>query len=138
MKEKDFFILEHTIEEMKSPNIKEKLIEEALEKIKLPKKFRSPAIRRKILQECGDSAFIDPKNMNYPTVNPDTCEPDCKVLLASYYGLKKLAGVKVGASDMYHKAKNLLHENNCTSKIGVHIEGLEEVIDLDTILFLLE
>jgi hypothetical protein len=134
----DFFILEHTLEEMKDPNIKEILITEALEKIKLPRKFRSPAIRRKVLQQCGESAFIDPDNMKYPTVNPDTCKTDCKVLLASYYGLKKLAGVKVGASDMYHKAKDLLHENNCSTKIGVHIEGIEEIMELDTVLSMLD
>ena len=132
-------ILEKTTLDVEDPNLANNVFEEVLESIPTLKKLRSKVVRQKLFEDYGDSAFLDPYSLEFPIVNPDvklTTETinkipyDCNLILSSYCHLKNTNGDE----KMITKAKKLLNENLCP-QIYVHLETLEEIIDIETILF---
>jgi hypothetical protein len=133
-------ILEKTLDDMQKPNISSKVLLEVLSKIKTPKKLESMAVRRRLYEDCGKEAFIDPYNLKYPIIDVtkvaavENCTPCCNLLAKAFFELKSQEG-NPGVADMISEVKSLLRDNSCRSKISVHLEGMEELMDIEAILY---
>ena len=74
--------------------------------------YRSRKNRRKILKKFGEKAFLDPKNLKFPIVNPRTGKIECGLLLAAYVRAKQWKYKKIAK-----KAAKLYKEHGCEEKL---------------------
>jgi len=101
---------------------------------KITKKLISGKINRKsLLEKFGKDAFLLPKKLKFPVINPQTGKYDCKLLYAAYVRARQYSDKIPEYVDIANKAKKLLEQNKCSMNIA--IEGITESIDLS---FLLE
>ena len=103
----------------------------------IKQRLQSKAIRRQMRNKYGSKAFLLPEEMKFPIVNPDTGKLDCALLHAAYVRARQWMGKKPGYSDLAHKAKQMLADNNCGSTIGIKLENVGE-FEMDDILQILE
>jgi len=109
------------------------IIQEVINRIPQNQLLRSPAARRKLYSECGKKAFLDEGKLNYPIMNPKTCDFDCALLNRAYYELS--LNSKPGSLEMKHKAKAIMENNGCRYNIYVKIKE-DVTIELDHLIFL--
>ena len=110
------------------------LIQEALSQIHPIPQLRSRTARRRLLEECGEKAFINPDRLEYPVINPQTCDYDCRLLNRAYYELCTKS--VPGALDMKHKVKSIMENNGCKINVLVKVDE-DTIIDLDHLMFIL-
>jgi len=128
-------IIDQKLSNITEQNFKDILLLEISQKLGIKKHFNSKMLCRKIQEQCDGKAFLDSKNLRYPIVNPKTCNIDCKILLNSYYELKK-SSKSPGIMDMIQEAENLLSKNNCSKNVKVKFEDFE--MELDALLFYID
>ena len=133
-------ILEKSMIDLEGKYLPVELIREAINKIPYINKLNNITVRRSLFEKCGSAAFLYPEELKYPIINPDDFEamesitPDCNLLLRAYYELK-LESLSE-SKDLIEKANFLIQSCSCErEKIGVHLEGFEEIIELDTLLY---
>lgn len=130
-------IIEKTSADAASEDILEQILEEINTKIdpKLQKKLQSKIFRRQMLEKCGKKSFLLPDQLKFPIMNPDNCKIDCKLLYSAYVRAKQFSGKTPGYREIANKAKEILKEEGCEGKIGVHLEGMEEVFLLEDFIY---
>lgn len=114
-------------------NIKE-MIEEAVNKMGHIPILNSKRARQRLYEDCGEKAFLDGAGLNYPVMNPRTCDFDCNLLNKAYYELSQTG--RPGARDMRHKAKRLMEDRGCSHKVLVKVNE-DVIISLDHLMFIL-
>jgi len=73
--------------------------------------------REKMLEKFGEKAFLIPKELKFPVINPFTEDYDCRLIYAAYVRAKQH-----DYSDVAKKAKSLYDSHNCQSEIDIEIE----------------
>lgn len=97
-------------------------------------KLSSRKNRQLMLEKYGNKAFLLPKLLKFPVVDPDTGKYDCALIYAARIRAKQYAGTKPGYREIAAKAKRLYKENKCELKLNIQIhDGTEEVCDMDLI-----
>ena len=112
----------------------DQLITEVLKKLipkELSEKISSKKNRRKLLDEYGDQAFLIPKKLKFPIINPDTGQFDCSLIYAARTRLRQYSDLKLGYKELIESADLLAYENNCNIKIPIQIQDNEELINID-------
>lgn len=87
---------------------------------------KSALVRLK--EKHGDKAFLDPKNLKYPIINPKTGEKDQALLHAAYIDLKRRAGIS-GTGDLAQKARDMMDENVFLVDLNGNYMPLLEFLD---------
>jgi len=123
-----------------------KIIELIVESYKIPddmrNKIRKRSVRVEMRRKYGDKAFLDPDNLAFPVVNPDTGEYDCRLIYAAYLRAKlfeKKGSTKHSRSyysDIKNKALKLYRENKCYDELKIKIHE-EDYIDIKDFFYLL-
>lgn len=58
-------------------------------KTKIPKDLsdllKSTRVRKEMLKKYGKTAFLDPKDLKFPVINPNTGNLDCRLIYAAYF-----------------------------------------------------
>lgn len=111
-----------------------KMIEEAINRMGHIPILRSKIARQRLYEDCGEKAFLDGAGLNYPVMNPKTCDYDCNLLSKAYYELSQSG--RPGALDMRHKAKRLMEDRGCSHRVLVRVNE-DVVISLDHLMFIL-
>jgi len=83
----------------------------------LQKKINKTSVRKKMKEDHGYSAFLKPKELKFPVVDPDSGDYHCGLLYAAYVRAKQW-----NYNDVAKKAKKLYKDNNCKSSLGREIE----------------
>jgi len=125
--EKNFYTEESTDE----------VLTEAIKKL-IPNSVKAKLSSRKnrhlLLEKYGNDAFLLPKQLKFPVVNPDTGKPDCALIYAARIRAKQYAGTKPGYREVAAKAENLYKQNKCNIKLHIQIhKESEALIDIDLI-----
>jgi len=110
------------------------MIEEALSQMPQIPILRSRIARQRLYEDCGEKAFLDGARLNYPVMNPSTCDFDCNLLNRAYYELSQSS--RPGALDMKHKAKRLMENTGCSHRVLVKVNE-DVIIGLDHFMFIL-
>jgi len=110
------------------------IIQEVINRIPQINLLKSPAARRKLYSECGRKAFLDEGSLQFPIMNPKTCDYDCSLLNRTYYELSLSS--KPGSADMKHKAKSIMENIGCKYRVFVKIKE-DVTIDLDHLISIL-
>ena len=100
----------------------------------LQTKIHSTSVRKKMLEKYGKVAFLDPDNLKFPIVNPQTGKIDCRLLYAARSRALQFAGRKPGYRELAAKAKSLYQKYGCARKLHVEIHESKEIIDLNELL----
>lgn len=110
------------------------LIEEIDKMIPDPikKKLSSPRIRRKMLETCGEKAFLLPDQLKFPVMDPERCEYHCGLLYAAYMRARQHK-----YTDAANKARSIFKDNACDRKVGVRLES-GDYIALEDFTFIFE
>lgn len=97
-------------------------------------KLSSRKSRQLMLEKYGNDAFLLPKLLKFPVVDPDTGKPDCALIYAARIRAKQYAGIKPGYREIANKAEKLYKTNKCDIKLHIQIhKESEDVIDIDLI-----
>ena len=98
----------------------ETIFEEVRAKIptSIRKTIDTKSDRNKLIETCGNDAFLMPEKLKFPVKNIKTCEYDCRLLYAAYIRAKQFH-----YTDIAEKAKKLLKETGCSEKIRVTLEN---------------
>lgn len=115
----------------------DEVLTEAIKKL-IPNSTKSKLSSRKnrqlMLEKYGNDAFLLPKLLKFPVVDPDTGKPDCALIYAARIRAKQYAGVKPGYREIANKAEKLYKANKCDIKLHIQIhKESEDVIDIDLI-----
>jgi len=130
----------------------EVLLEEAMykliEEFKIPedtkKKIRSRTERKRMYEKYGDKAFLDPDNLAFPVVDPDTGKYDCNLIYAAYLraSLYSKKGTSAHEKEYYikirMKAKELYIKNRCYRQLNIEISENNSVDVMDLFELLVE
>ncbi len=100
----------------------------------LQKRVHTTSTRKKMLEKYGEKAFLDPDNLKFPIVNPNTGKIDCRLLYAARTRALQFAGRKTGYRELAAKAKSLYQQYGCSRKLHVEIHESNERIDLNELL----
>ena len=73
--------------------------------------------REEMLEKFGERAFLIPKELKFPVINPFTEDYDCRLIYAAYVRAKQH-----DYKDVAKKAKELYEANDCQSEIEIEIE----------------
>jgi len=114
---------------------------EEVRKAKIPvsvkKKLRSRSERRKLLEKCGNKAFLEPEDLKFPVIEPgnERCEYSCRLLLAAYIRANQWKKKHPEYEKIAEKAKKLYIQNKCNSKIQIelHEVGIFDVFEFFTL-----
>lgn len=107
----------------------------------IKKLLQSTKVRKEMLKKYGAKAFLDPKALKFPVINPKTGKFDCKliyaaILRASVHSSK--GGSSKQPKDYYDsiklKATDLYKTKGCTQilKINLNKEGID-VLSMNSI-----
>lgn len=132
-------ILERTIDSSPAEEIFENLalqIEEAMSPA-IKNQLASPAIRRRMSEQCGAKAYLMPDKQMYPIVNPSTCDYDCHLLSIALLRVSKFIGSKPGYREAALKARAIMKEKGCPIKIGVKVEGIDQLFEIEDLITIL-
>jgi len=88
---------------------------------RVKEELRLRPVRRGLKEKCGDKAFLDPENLKFPIVMPNTkdCSPSCKLLHAAYVRAKEWKYEAIAK-----KALDLLKKNDCEKELGIDIKKI--------------
>jgi len=91
--------------------------------------FQKKENRQKLFDELGEKAFLMPKELKFPVVNPFTKEFDCRLIYGSYIRSKQHKYPEVE-----HEAKELYKEHKCGEELKIVLkeqteEGIEFTCD---------
>lgn len=106
-------------------------INEASSRFLFPQQLNSKSARRRLYEECGSKAFINPRTLEYPVINPKTCDYDCNMINKAYYELHTLN--TPGSSDMRQDIKQLINDVGCKKHV---IVKLQDDVEMDLDLFI--
>ena len=84
------------------------------------KHFEKKENRQKLLDEFGEKAFLLPKELKFPVVNPFTKEFDCRLIYAARIRAKQHKYPEVDK-----KATALYKEHNCENQINITLNDVE-------------
>jgi hypothetical protein len=126
IKEQQFYT-EITTDEVLTEVIK-KLIPNTI-KVKLSSRKN----RQLMLEKYGDSAFLLPKQLKFPVVDPDSGKPNCGLIYAARIRAKQYAGTKPGYREVAAKAERLFKSNKCDTKLQVQIHDGQIKYDIDLV-----
>jgi hypothetical protein len=126
------------------------IITEAISQI-IPYSIKSSLInisdRKTLLNEYGIDSFIDPDNLRYPVINPNTGKYDCNLIYAAKLRITSIIeGVLIEDSnqtrddikDKLEKIENLYEKCGCNNSIQIQIDGVDGYHDLTDILKIFE
>ncbi len=134
----DTIILEKSNLDLQDSSFIKTVVQEVIDKIPTNLRLKNPTVRRKLFEQYGKEAFLDPIRHRYPIIDPDkqsiseSTTLDCGLLLKAFYELNGEDSSE--SKKLANKAKELIKSTSCINNICVHLEGLEEIIELDTIL----
>lgn len=102
------------------------------------KLLQSQKVRQEMLKKYGEKAFLDPKNLKFPVINPKTGQYDCKliyacILRASVHSAK--GGSSKNPKSYYDniktKAVSLYKSQDCSEKLKIKLsEESSEQVDI--------
>lgn len=124
-------ILEYSNEEVKQENFTDIILTDILASCdqQLLKESLNNNSLKNLYKKYGDKAFLLPKQLKYPIINPITGKKDQTLLHAAYIDLKRKSGI-TGYGDLTQKARDMLDENSFLVEIGSNKIPLLEYIDL--------
>lgn len=103
----------------------------------LQQMLRSKPVRREMLKKYGERAFLDPVDLKFPVINPNTGVLDCRLIYAAYFRASIFAnkgGTKTNTKEYYEKIRNvaigLYTKENCTDVLKIKLSN--EDVDLLT------
>jgi len=101
--------------------------------IELSNKISSKRDRKLLLDTYGESAFLLPKKLKFPVINPNTGDFDCSLIYAARIRLRQYSQTKKEYKELIDKADALAYKNNCNIKIPIQIydEESNDVIDFN-------
>lgn len=111
----------------------------------IKEKLKSDKIRKEMLKKYKDKAFLDPKNLRFPVVNPDTGKFDCRLIYAAY--IRSSIHASKGGSNKqpkeYYenikiKAKDLYMKQKCDDKIKIKLSKEDIEIGLMELEYIFE
>ena len=96
----------------------------------LQKYLSKKSNRVKMLDELGEKAFLNPKDLKFPVINPFTKKYDCRLIYAA-----KIRAKQHKYKDIEEKAVKLYNQQNCTHEIKIDLHekrciNLDDVINL--------
>lgn len=113
----------------------DEVLTEAIKKLipnEIKAKLSSKKNRQLMLEKYGNNAFLLPKLLKFPVVNPDTGKPDCALIYAARIRAKQYAGTKPGYRELAAKAERMYRSNKCNIKLNIQIhDGAEAAFDMD-------
>ena len=83
----------------------------------LQKHLSKKSNREKMLEKYGEKAFLLPKELKFPVINPFTDDYDCRLIYAAYVRSKQH-----DYKEVEKKAEKLYDENECESKIDLELQ----------------
>src|SRR6056297_595010 len=83
----------------------------------LQKHLSKKSNREKMLEKYGEKAFLLPKELKFPVINPFTDDYDCRLIYAAYVRAKQH-----DYKDVEEKAEKLYADQNCESKIDLELQ----------------
>lgn len=104
----------------------DKYITEILDQVidkDLRSKLSSRRIRRELLQKYGSRAFLYPKKLKFPIINPDTGECDQKLLYAARVRLRQYCRNNPLYQFLIRIADNMYKD---TFDIKIKVKGLKQ------------
>ena len=104
-------ILEYSLDNITSENVSDMILTDILKSIPIEelRAINNKAELMQLKQKFGDDAFLNPKTMQYPIINPKTGKKDQALIHAAYIDLKRKSGI-TGTGDLAQKAKDMLSE----------------------------
>ncbi|HQF36482.1 MAG TPA: hypothetical protein PLL26_02465 [Candidatus Dojkabacteria bacterium] len=112
----------------------DEVLTEAIKRL-IPNKTKAKLSSRKnrqlMLEKFGNDAFLLPKLLKFPVVDPDTGKPDCALIYAARIRAKQYAGIKPGYREIAAKAEQLYKSNKCDVKLNIKIHHETEEYDID-------
>ena len=105
------------------------------------KLLQSQKVRKEMLKKYGEKAFLDPKNLKFPVINPKTGQYDCKLIYACILR-SAVHSAKGGSSkqpksyyeNIKEKATSLYKSQNCSEKLKIKLtEESTEQVDILTL-----
>lgn len=103
-------------------------------RVMLPEKIKafyvSKKNREKIVDKYGDSAFLLPKKLKFPILDPTTGKPHCGLIYAARVRARQWMDKKSNYREVANKAEDLYKKYNCEKKIHVQLKETGEIIDL--------
>ncbi|MCK9439482.1 MAG: hypothetical protein WC188_03975 [Candidatus Caldatribacteriota bacterium] len=97
----------------------------------LKKKLASKKNRQLMLEKYGDNAFLLPKQLKFPVLDPTTGKPNCALIYAARIRAKQYSGIKPGYRELASKAEEMYKENHCSVKLNIQINTEDVTIDTD-------
>lgn len=99
--------------------------------------LKSCRVRHEMITKYGKEAFLDSENLKFPVINPNTGQPDCRLIYAAYFRstiFAKKGGSKQNSEEYYRKiqaaAMKLYEKQDCFKILKVQLE--HEDVDLMT------
>ena len=112
-------ILEYSLDNITSENVSDMILTDILKSIPIEelRAINNKAELMQLKQKFGDDAFLNPKTMQYPIINPKTGKKDQALIHAAYIDLKRKSGI-TGTGDLAQKAKDMLSEQTFVVEIN--------------------
>lgn len=82
----------------------------------LQKHLSKKSNREEMLEKFGEKAFLNPKELKYPVINPFKKDYDCRLIYAAY-----VRSNQYNHKDIEKKAKELYESQNCKSEIEIEL-----------------
>lgn len=109
------------------------LINESVQKL-IPDNFKrilaNKENRQEMLKKYGDKAFLLPKELKFPVVDPNTGKYHCGLIYSARLRAKQWQEKKPEYIDVFKKANELYYETKCENKINITIHDHYEEYDL--------
>jgi len=87
--------------------------------------FQKKENRQKLFEEIGEKAFLMPKELKFPVVNPFTKDFDCRLIQAAIIRSKQHKYPEVE-----HEAKELYEKHGCKEELKIILkEGQEDGVE---------
>jgi len=83
----------------------------------LQKHLSKKSNREKMLEKYGEKAFLLPKGLKFPVINPFTEDYDCRLIYAA-----RIRAKQHNYSEVEKKAEKLYDKHNCESKIDIELQ----------------
>lgn len=91
----------------------------------LQKKLSSKKTRQEMKEKYGDKAFLLPKELKFPVIDPDSGEYNCKLIYAAW-----IRAQQHKYTEVEKEARNLYRKQGCEEKIDIEIKDHEERYDV--------
>lgn len=132
-------ILEHKYKDPPLWDSIETIIHEVIDKIPTNPKLNSHLVRRRLFERVGPKAFLDPIQLKYPIVDPDDVDehvhPNQQLLTKAFYELNLSNTLE--SKELITNIQMIMDDNKYTNNIFIRLEGVEELLELSTLLYYL-